>query len=50
MFIMSLLSHLIIFHSYGSVTIAGEGLQILTYAPLKVLRLRSPPYNIVCNF
>ena len=25
-------SHSIIFHSFGDVTIAGEGLQILTYA------------------
>ena len=28
----SLLSHSRIFHSYGDVTIAGKGLQILTYA------------------
>ena len=29
---LGLSSHLRIFHSYGDVTIAGEGLQILTYA------------------
>ena len=28
----SLASHSRIFHSYGDVTIAGKGLQILTYA------------------
>ena len=32
MFIWSLWSHSRIFHSYGNVTIAGEELQILTYA------------------
>ena len=32
LFFWSLLSHSRIFHSYGDVTIAGEGLQILTYA------------------
>ena len=32
LFIWSLSSHSRIFHSYGDVTIAGEGLQILTYA------------------
>ena len=32
MFIWSLSSHSRIFHSYGDVTNAGEGLQILTYA------------------
>ena len=32
LFVWSLLSHLRIFYSYGDVTIAGEGLQILTYA------------------
>ena len=32
MFVWSLSSHSRIFHSYGDVTIAGEGLQILTYA------------------
>ena len=32
MFIWNFSSHLTIFHSFGDVTIAGEGLQILTYA------------------
>ena len=32
LFIWSLSFHSRIFHSYGEVTIAGEGLQILTYA------------------
>ena len=32
MFSFCLSSHSRIFHSYGDVTIAGEGLQILTYA------------------
>ena len=32
LFVWDLLSHSKIFHSYGNVTIAGEGLQILTYA------------------
>ena len=32
LFVWSLSSHSKIFHSYGKVTIAGEGLQILTYA------------------
>ena len=32
LFVWSLSSHSIIFQSYGDVTIAGEGLQILTYA------------------
>ena len=32
LFVWSLSSHLRIFHSYGDVTIAGEGLQILTNA------------------
>ena len=31
LFVLSLSSHSRIFHSYGDVTIAGEGLQILTY-------------------
>ena len=31
-FVCGLTSHSRIFHSYGDVTIAGEGLQILTYA------------------
>ena len=32
LFVWCLSSHLRIFHSYGDVTIASEGLQILTYA------------------
>ena len=32
LFVWSYSSHRIDFHSYGDVTIAGEGLQILTYA------------------
>ena len=32
LFVWSLLSHLRIFYSYGDVTIAGEGLQILIHA------------------
>ena len=32
LFVQGLLSHSRIFHSYGNVTITGEGLQILTYA------------------
>ena len=32
LFVWSFSSHSIIFHSFGYVTIAGEGLQILTYA------------------
>ena len=32
MFVWGLSSHSRIFHSYGDVTITGEGLQILTYA------------------
>ena len=31
LFVWSLSSHSIIFHSYGDVIIAGEGMQILTY-------------------
>ena len=31
-FVWGLSSHSIIFHSYGDVTIIGEGLQIVTYA------------------
>ena len=31
-FVWGLLSHSVIFHSYGDVTITDEGLQILTYA------------------
>ena len=31
-FVWSLSSHSIIYHSYGDVAIAGEGLQMLTYA------------------
>ena len=34
LFVWSLSSHSRIFHSYGDVTIAGVGLQILTYARL----------------
>ena len=33
LFVCSFSSHSRIFHSFGDVTIAGEGLQILTYAP-----------------
>ena len=32
LFVWDLTSHSRIFHSYGDVTITGEGLQILTYA------------------
>ena len=32
LFVWDLSSHSKFFHSYGNVTIAGEGLQILTYA------------------
>ena len=32
LFVWSLSSHSIIYHSHGDVTIAGEGLQMLTYA------------------
>ena len=32
LFVWSLSSHSWLFHSYGDVTISGEGLQILTYA------------------
>ena len=32
LFVLSLSSHSSIFHSFGDITIAGEGLQILTYA------------------
>ena len=32
LFVWGLSSHSRIFHSYGDVTVAGEGLQILTYA------------------
>ena len=47
LFVWSLWFHSRIFHSYGDVTIAGEGLQISTYAkhswPL------SSEYSITCH-
>ena len=33
MFVWGFSSHSRIFHSYGDITIAAEGLQILSYAP-----------------
>ena len=53
LFIWSLSSHSKIFHSCGDVTIAGEGLQILTYArhswPLSSDRISSLMCHTYCD-
>ena len=51
LFVWSLSSHSRVFHSYGDVSIAGEGLQILTYArhSWPMSSERSLTYHTYCD-